>query len=86
MDFGLLLNVLVAKLRNPFTVWRLFALYKFFILYVVGLFGQFVWLLEIDVATTYRITEKSPYQIGVPQSVDFSLSPDGIPIPLQPWI
>lgn len=81
MDFGGLLYVLIAKARNLFATWRMFALYKIFILYVVRLFGQFVWLLEIDVSTRYRITEKSPYQIGVPQSVDFSLSPDGIPVP-----
>lgn len=81
MDFGGLLYVLISDLRNPFAAWRMFALYKFFILYIVRLFGQFVWLLEIDVATTYRITEKSPLQIGVPQSVDFSLSPEGIPVP-----
>jgi len=79
-DFAGLLNILTARPWNPFARWRVLAIYKISVLYAAVLFGQFVWLLQINSRIAYR-TQKSPYQIGISSSVGFSLSPDGVPVP-----
>jgi len=79
--FGGLMNILITKSQQPFPTWRLLGIYKFIILYVAVLFGQFVWLLEIDFRPAYRIYLESVYSIGIPQSRGFSLSPEGVPSP-----
>jgi hypothetical protein len=55
--FWALLRIITTQRRPIFASWRLFAVYKFFVLYVTLMTAQFVWLLEISPRTAYQMSQ-----------------------------
>jgi len=78
VGFSDIISILFAKPTGVFATWRMFACYKLVILDLAMLFGQFVWLLEINARTTYQIIQQSSITVVVPPSFGFYLE-GGVP-------
>lgn len=70
---------LIAKGRTVFDSWRLLAMYRFFVLYIVLFVSHFIWLLHTDSQTAYKPT-------GPQFGQTHHLGVDKFAFPLgQPW-
>ena len=69
--WGLFRLIVAQTRRGLFTSWRIFALYRFTVSYVLLMVAQFIWLLDIEPRTTYSLVYS---EYGLAFVGDFNLT------------
>jgi len=62
--WGLLRLILAQPRRGLFGPWRMFAIYRFTVSYVLLMVAQFIWLLDIEPRTTYEVWVSVQINLG----------------------